>query len=671
MSKLNRASKKKHDRDKRKKQKAIATAVGSRQPAARLSKRLTEAEGLISRRRLHEARELLEREDGKQQRSPELLEMQLYVYQEIGDHLMIARTAERLVRLQPGNADGWMMMAQGYMFCGRAAMAANAYRHFLERWPGHESAVKARKAAEIAGDAAAELLTDFGFSEDDFDWLVLHDEILFELSAGEFEDAVSKCRELLKAKPGVVSARNNLVLALFQLGRGAEARNVSRETVSTWPDNRFAEALNGRIEFLTGFAAEANVVADRIVRDPSDQQDAVAAQVEFLGTLGRDENVLSVVKFAEPIDKDPRCCAVLKHFEAVALMRSGRGAAAHASWKQCLEMDPGYPPATENLHDLNSSGGHAPWPDSIAKWIPKPVIEQFVNELQSGRSDDSGAFIRAVEKYPYFQTLVPALLDRGDPVGRKWAFLLARGVGSPEMLDALHDFAFSQRGPDDLRFQALTYLKEKGRLGAGSHRLYRDGDWAEIQVAGFDITDEPSTPINPLTVDLQAEGCEALGSGDAARGERIFRLCVEIDPDDPSSFHNLAGAILQQGFERKQEAVQLLLEIHERFPDYLFARTSLAQIAIYENDLERAGELLSPLHECKQMHISEAMAFMTASIELAIAQDKFDSAEKLLDSMKQFAPDDHRIAQLRRKIDHARQPIRNALKGFASGLRRR
>ncbi|NQV29167.1 MAG: tetratricopeptide repeat protein, partial [Rhodopirellula sp.] len=378
MSKRSRASKKKHDRDKRKKQKSTVTVAGSRQPTARLSQRLTEAEGLIARRRLHEARELLERDGGKRQRSPELLEMLLYVYQELGDHLMIARTAERLVRLQPGNADGWMMMAQGYMYCGRAAMAANAYRHFLERWPGHENAVKARKAEEIAGDAAAELLTDFGFSEDDFDWLVLHDEILFEISAGEFEDAVSKCRELLKAKPGVVSARNNLVLSLFQLGRGDEARNVSRETVSIWPDNRFAEALNGRIEFLTGFAAEANVVADRIVRDPSDQQDAVAAQVEFLGTLGRDENVLSVVKFAEPIDKDPRCCAVLKHFEAVALMRSGRGAAAHASWKQCLEMDPGYPPATENLHDLNSSGGHAPWPDSIAKWIPKPVIEQFV-----------------------------------------------------------------------------------------------------------------------------------------------------------------------------------------------------------------------------------------------------------------------------------------------------
>ena len=76
-----------------------------------------------------------------------------------------------------------------------------------------------------------------------------------------------------------MSARNNLVLALFQLGRGAEARDVSRETVSTWPYNRFAEALNGRIEFLTGYAAEANAIADRIVHNPSEQQDAVAAQV--------------------------------------------------------------------------------------------------------------------------------------------------------------------------------------------------------------------------------------------------------------------------------------------------------------------------------------------------------------------------------------------------------
>ncbi len=670
MSKRSRASKKKHDRNKRKTQKATATVVGSRQPTARISKCLTEADDLIARRRLHEACELLEREGRKRQRSPELLEMLLYVYQELDDHLMIARTAERLVRLQPGNADGWMMMAQAYMFCGRAVMATNAYRHFLERWPGHENAVKARTAEEIAGEAATGMLKDFGFSEDDFDWLVLHDEILFEISAGEFEDAVSKCRELLKAKPGVVSARNNLVLALFQLGRGAEARNVSRETVSTWPDNRFAEALHGRIEFLTGDAAEANAIADRIVSNPADQQDAVAAQVEFLGTLGRDDDVLSVVKFAEPIDKDPRCCAALKHFEAVALMRSGRGAEAHASWKQCLKDDPGYTPATENLHDLNSSGGHAPWPDSIAKWIPKPVLDQFVNELKSGRSGDSGAFTRAVKKYPYFETLVPALLDRGDPVGREWAFRLARGVGSPEMLDALHDFAFSQRGPDDLRFQALTYLKEKGRLGAGTHRLYRDGDWTEIQVAGFDITDEPSTPINPLTTELQTEGCEALATGDAARGERIFRQCLEIDPDDPSSLHNLAGAILQQGSQRKQEAVQLLVEIHERFPDYLFARTSLAQIAIYENDLERAGELMSPLHERQQMHFSEAMAFLTVSIEVAIARDNLDAAEKLLDSMKRFDPDDRLIAQLRRKIDRARQPIRNALKGLASGLRR-
>ena len=668
MSKQRRASKKKHDRNKRKTQKATATVVGSRQPTARLSKRLAEADDLIARRRLHEARELLEREGGKRQRSPELLEMLLYVYQGLDDHLMIARTAERLVRLQPGNADGWMMMAQGYMFCGRVAMAANAWRHFLERWPKHENAVKARKAEEIAGEAATGMLKDLGFSEDDFDWLVLHDEILFEIGSGEFEDAVSKCRELLKAKPGVVSARNNLVLALFQLGRGAEARNVSRETVSTWPDNRFAEALHGRIEFLTGDAAEANAIADRIVRNPSDQQDAVAAQVELLGILGRDDDVLSVVKSAEPIDKDPRCCAALKHFEAVALMRSGRGAEAHASWKQCLKLDPGYTPATENLHDLNSSGGHAPWPDSIAKWIPKPVIDQFVNELKSG---DSGAFTRAVEKYPYFATLVPALLDRGDPIGRELAFRLARAVGSPEMLDALHDFAFSQRGPDDLRFQALTYLKEKGRLGAGPHRLYRDGDWDEIQVAGFDITDEPSIPINPLTAELQTEGYKALTSGDAARGEQIFRQCLEIDSDDPSSLHNLAAAILQQGFERKQEAVQLLLEVHERFPDYLFARTSLAQIAIYENDLERARELLSPLHERQQMHISEAMAFMAVSIEVAIARDNFGTAEKLLNSMKQFAPDDRVIAQLRRKIDRARQPIRKALKGFASGLSRR
>ena len=670
MSKRSRASKKKHDRDKRKKQKAIA--VASRQPSGGLSRRLEEADDLITEGRLHEACELLERERRKRRRSPEILESLLYVYQELRDYPMAARTAERLVRLSPGNADGWLMMAQGYMFCGRVAMAGNAYRHFLERWPDHANAGKARKGEEICGEAAAELLTDFGFSEDDFDWLVLHDEILFEISTGEFEDAVSRCRELLKAKPEVVSARNNLVLALFQLGRGDEARDVSAETVSTWPDNRFAEAQHGRIEFLTGHTEAAHVIADRIVGSPSDQQDAVAAQVEFLSILGRDEDVLSLVKFAEPIDKDPRCCAALNHFKAVALMRSGRAVEAQASWKQCLKDDPSFTPAAENLHDLKSSGGHAPWADPVGKWIPKPVVDRFMNALQSGKADTSGAFTRAVEKYPYFLTLVPELLDRGDPIGRELAFRLARGVGSPEMLDALHDFAFSMRGPDDLRFQALKYLKEKGRLGNGPHQVSRGGDWIEVRLGGFEITDEPSTPINPQTVDLQSEGCEALSSGEAAAAERLFRLCLEIDPDDPSSLHNLAAAMLRQGHDRKQEAVQLLHEIHERFPDYLFARTSLAQIAIHDdNDLERAGELMAPLHDRQQMHFSEALALMAVSVEAAIARDDFDMAENLLANMKQVDPADRRIAQLQRKIDLARRPIRNALAGIASRLTRR
>lgn len=293
-----------------------------------------------------------------------------------------------------------------------------------------------------------------------------------------------------------------------------------------------------------------------------------------------------------------------------------------------------------------------------------------MSHVQSG---SSGAFTKAIDKYPYFVTLVPELLDRGDPTGRELAFQLAQGVGSPEMLDALHDFAFSQRGPDKMRFKALTYLKQKGRLDAGPHRTYRDGNWTEIELVGFEITDEPTAPINPRTVDLQREGYDAMFSGDATRAERIFRQCVEIDADDPSTLHNLAASILQQRGERDDEAVQLLREIHERFPDYFFARTSLAQIAIRNNDLERAIALIRPLHDRQRMHLSEAMALMTVSIEIALARDDFEGAENMLESIKQWDSSDPRILQLRRKIDHARQPISlsNALKSLASGLTRR
>ena len=86
--------------------------------------------------------------------------------------------------------------------------------------------------------------------------------------------------------------RNNLALACFQIGNIEKAVHVAEETCDLAPDNRFAEAMLGKLRFLNGQEDEANAIADRIVVNPPTEQDPLAAAIELLSYLGRDENVV-------------------------------------------------------------------------------------------------------------------------------------------------------------------------------------------------------------------------------------------------------------------------------------------------------------------------------------------------------------------------------------------
>ncbi len=655
MAKHDRAQKKHLKEVRRKQRRKSLSTMHASGPLRKTAEFLDEVYGLINDGELPEALELLLAKDRQNPRRPEIVEALLSLYQRLEDHLSVAIAAERLVRLRPRDAEAWFILAQGYMFTTRIALALNAYRHALERWPHHDFADKARIAVGFLEKAVDETLHDFGLSQDEFDLLVLHDEVLFKMASGNFEDSAAKAKELLKIKPTLVSARNNLTLALFQSGEMAEAIRIARESTQQFPDNRFAEAALGRTLFLTGNLAEAGLIADRIAEHPADQQDAIAIQTEFLGLLGRDDDVLKLIKHADTIpEKDPRCCAVLKHYEAVTLWRQGEQRQARRSWKACLKFEPNFTSAADNLEDLEAgANSHAPWLESLQKWIPLRTMEGLFSFLDNRHDRTTPTISQALKKWPYLRSLIPALLDRGDPTGREFAFRLARADASPDMLDALRDFAFGQRGPDRMRYEALMYLQEKGGIGRGPHRMWCRGAWTEVQLLTAKIHSEPTLHPNPEMVDLMELGYNAMAEGDYKSAERHFRRCVEIDPNYPSSLHNLAGSLLGQG--KISQGREMLLSIHAKFPDYFFGRTSLAQLAIQDGDLPRARELLKPLSAVEEMHVSEAMAHAVVQAELALAEGFIESAEQSLRLMEQIDESDPRVAMMRDQISHAKR----------------
>ena len=606
----------------------------------------------MRRGKFAEAEEQLDRLSQRYDRYPALVEAQVFLHQATNDHESCCQASKRLALLTLRDPDARLMYAQESMFCGRVGIALTNYRLFLQCWPDHANARKAKNALKLVEPECAVRLRSLGIGDADLEQLVMHEEALECIQNGDFEDAAQKCREILQRLPNFMAVRNNLALSHFQCGRADQALQIAQETCERAPDNRFAEAILGKLSFLNGRPDEAAAIADRIVVNPPTEPDSLAAAIELLGLLGRDEDVVVLSQAAELQGiADARCRALLLHYLAVAQCRLGDERAARTSWKKCLQAIPTYADAHENLDDLNSGEGHAPWAESISKWIPRAAFDALFDASSTVRKTGQ---LNLTGEFPAIATLIPALLDRGDPMGREMAMRLATADGSPAMLDALQQFALGSRGPDKMRHEALCNLCREGRLDAGPHRFFYRGEWTEVKLLMAEISWEP-VKCAPELRELFDTGADALNRDDFALAEESFNTILDKEPDNCIAAYNQCVVWLKRdGKSGRQRAQARLEELHERFPDYAFARLSLAQFAAMDGDFERAATLIGPMYDRKQLLASEATALFTTQIQIAIARGEFGSAEQTLSLLADITgQDDPCVADLRRRIDQA------------------
>ncbi len=625
----------------------------ARQVTPQLADKIDGIYHLIRARKFAEAEQVLDGMGQRYDRYPAVVQAQLFLYQATEDHQRRCQAADRLAKLTPRDPDARLMYAQESMFCGRIGIALVNYRLFLQHWPDHAHAQKAENAIELVEPECEANIQRLGFGDAGLELMVMHEESLECIQNARFAAAAAKCLELLKRAPGFISARNNLALAYFHTGDIKKAIDVAEETCRLASENRFAEASLGKLWFLSGKQDEANAIADRIVVNPPTQQDSLAAAIELLSFLGRDEDIVVLSEAAQDHEiVDPQSRAMLLHHLAVAQCRLGDEKAARSSWKKCLKAMPTYGEVRENLDDLDAGRGHAPWSDPLCKWIPRAVFDTM---LGSKSRIGKAKHFEFAHDCPTVAALIPALLDRGDPLGRAMALRVAADDGSPAMLDALQRFAFGVRGPDEMRHEALGILGRAGRVDAGPHRFYSRGKWTEIKLFMAEINWEARKCASPRVQELVETGTEAMRNGDFALAEESFQRILAEEPDNCCAAYNLCVVWLERdGKVGRRRAQAGLEEIHEQFPDYLFAPISLAQFAAMDGDLDRAGELLAPILNVKKLHASEAIALFTAHAQIAVKRREFDAAEQSWALLAQIAgQDDPKVARLRRLIDTA------------------
>jgi tetratricopeptide (TPR) repeat protein len=450
---------------------------------------LAEAETLMTGRRWIEARDLLESLHGRYPGRVDVLTLLVNACYELQDLRRYLVACERLVRLTPNNPEVTLALAGAYVLNVRPVQALLTFRRFLDRWPGHDGADRARQTVAELEARMEEILDNLGLrSEDGFELAALHEEAQSLLRQGQYAEARKVEHELLRRLPGFAPALNNLSLLYFIEGDLGTATTTTQRALALHPNN--VHALSNLIRYLclSGRTEEAQPWVERLRPIETTAVDVWLKKAEALSYLGDDQGVLDAFRGAEraghldPTLADP----LLYHLAAVAAMRLGREAEAHQHWQEALKLAPGHSLSHANLADLRQpiSQRHAPWAFGFSNWLAPPIRRDLTVQLEPVASGDDEAALteaarRFLNRYPEVVGLVPLLLDRGDPEAREFALHLARVSQLPELLVALRDFALSQRGPDTMRLEAARAAAEAGLL-AGPVGLWLQGEWREV-----------------------------------------------------------------------------------------------------------------------------------------------------------------------------------------------
>ncbi|MDW8326589.1 MAG: tetratricopeptide repeat protein [Anaerolineales bacterium] len=608
-------------------------------------------------------------------KSAELYKILSNIYVGLGDAHGVLHAAQTLAELEPRTPLIQLNLAGAYLANSWPAIALRVFRNFLRRWPGHPRAAEVNETVAKLGQVIHAALTDLGLPEaDGLAVLELHEDLQVQLQLGHYERAQQLAAEVLRRKPDFAPALNNLAQAQALQGRYAEAIATCDRVLAFQPDNIHALSNRLRCLVLSGRLEEAEQAKAPLLASQAPATDGWVKKAEALAYLGDDEAMLAL--FSQIPKKELSSAhAMLWHYAAVAACMLGKESDARRYWQEALKHNPTLSLARANLDDLKRPVGEreGPWPFTLNYWLRENIARELERAARDRRDNTLRDAVREVlAHHPEITALAPRLLERGGREGREFILRLAEVAATPELLEATKAFALGRRGSDAMRMKVAQTLAMHGLLPRGAKtRLWLRGEWQDMLMLGFEVHGEPvrvqgRSPqverwLDEAHARLRAEEWEA--------AEQLLQKAVQAEPNQPDLLYNLSAIYLATG--RKAQAEALWEQIHASDPDYLFARTALAQRAAKCGEVERARQLLDPLLSRVRLHYSELSALAAAYIELLLAEGQHDSALSWLKMWEEIRPDDPALDHYRSKLGQAERPRMPRLSQLSSLLRRR
>ena len=219
---------------------------------------------------------------------------------------------------------------------------------------------------------------------------------------------------------------------------------------------------------------------------------------------------------------------------------------------------------------------------------------------------------------------------------------------------------FYVSGPDDSPAQSRRIIdKLTRRLGPeGFHFLTEidseDGLGTQasepVMLVSYEITEEPlpGAAFERLPSDVQAQinalHDEVVLQPRARQALDVLRALIDQYPDVPQLYNYLYIACYKLG--DRAEAARLLQETVQRFPDYLFGRTSWAEECLKRGEPEKIAEIFGGKFDLKllypkrvRFHLSEVLSFHSIVARYFHALGNRVQAQRSYELMCQLNPE--------------------------------
>jgi len=562
-----------------------------------------------------------------------------------GDSYLAWKASQNLLELEPEEGLHYYNVAVSSAHLAMPFSALQYAETYLQRFPQGFHLKQVRKLHELALEDCTRIRREDTATEGvELADLMLFEQSQMQVSAGNSLEGRKLSLQAAEKMPRSPAPLNNVCLSYAIEGKLERALQVAEQVLTQFPGNLHASC--NRVQFLVrlGRDGEAHAILNGLRDLTPDLPDHWVKLMEAFAFVGDDDAVLEIYERAEKALKkgEIHLSPLGLHFAATANARQGEERAAEKLWKEALKQRPGFDLAEDNLADLRRPIGkrNGAWYHAFNYWVTQDWLKQLAiiveKNVRRNRQALERDLDRLFERIPALKAVMPITLNRGDEAARDFTLHMAAYIPIP----GLREFAFGQRGTDDQRLEAARILADLGEIDSAQPvELNIRGKVQPIQQMNYEIYTEPTaSTLSDEAQDYVETAYYAIKDGQPEDALEAIEAGLRLVPDE-RTFLNLKAAALAL-LKRMKESDDAIRHLAALYPDYLFARCSMAQLCVKEGKLDEAEEWLSPVMNQTRLHISEFRALAYAEMDMLKAKGEKDGANVWRDMLAEIEQKD-------------------------------